>query len=191
FMRKAQENINRMDTLIKDLSILNRFDDGAAVIPTEPVDFHDVVLTVEAETEESGLLHDMKFINGVPEGKIISGNFTLLVAMLHNLVKNAVAYSQGTELGVRLDGEDDRYYHFTFFDNGVGVGEEHLEHLFERFYCVDSGRSRKSCGTGLGLPIVHDTVCFHGGDIYVANGKDRGLEFHFSLCRTDEKITDL
>ncbi len=186
FIRKAQENINRMDSLIKDISTLNRFDDGADVIPTEPIDYHDVVLTVEGENEESGLLRDMKFENHVPEGTFVDGNFSLLVAMLHNLTKNAVMYSQGTKLGVRIDSEDDEFYHFTFYDNGVGVGEEHLPHLFERFYCVDSGRSRKSCGTGLGLPIVYDTVVFHGGEISITNASEGGLEFHYTLRKSAE-----
>ncbi len=186
FIRKAQENINRMDSLIKDISTLNRFDDGADVIPTEPIDYHDVVLTVEGENEESGLLRDMKFENHVPEGTFVDGNFSLLVAMLHNLTKNAVMYSQGTKLGVRIDSEDDEFYHFTFYDNGVGVGEEHLPHLFKRFYCVDSGRSRKSCGTGLGLPIVYDTVVFHGGEISITNASEGGLEFHYTLRKSAE-----
>lgn len=181
FMRKAQENINRMDMLIKDISTLNRFDDGADVIPTELLDFHDVVMTVESEALESGIMHDMAFVNNVPEGTTINGNFSLLVAMLHNLLKNAVAYSHGTKVGVRLDREENGIYHFTFFDDGVGVGPEHIEHLFERFYCVDSGRSRKSSGTGLGLPIVKDTVEFHKGTIEVSNAEEGGLEFHFSI----------
>lgn len=181
FMKKAQDNINRMDSLIKDISTLNRFDEASDIIPTEPTDFYDVVTTVESENEETGCVGGMKFINGVPQGTIVEGNFSLLVAMLHNLTKNAVAYSHGSQLGVRLDREDALMYYFTFFDDGQGVDEEHLEHLFERFYCVDSGRSRKSCGTGLGLPIVHDTVEFHGGEISVSNAEEGGLEFHFSL----------
>lgn len=185
FILKAQENINRMDALIKDLSTLNRFDDGNELIPTEPIDFHDAVTTVEDENEETGVIGNMKFVNGVPQGTWVNGNFSLLVAMLHNLTKNAANYSHGTELGVVLNGEHDGMYHFTFFDNGTGVGEEHLPHLFERFYCVDSGRARKSCGTGLGLPIVRDTVTFHKGTITVENGKDGGLYFQFTLPKTD------
>lgn len=181
FIKKAQDNINRMDTLIKDMSTLNRFDEGNDLIPTEPIDFYDAVITVEDENEETGFIGTMKFVNGVPQGTWVNGNFSLLVAMLHNLAKNAVNYSHGSELGVRLDSEDESMYYFTFYDNGTGVGEEHIQHLFERFYCVDSGRARKSCGTGLGLPIVRDTVTFHKGTITVENGAEGGLLFHFSL----------
>lgn len=68
-----------------------------------------------------------------------------------------------------------------FQDNGVGVGEEHLPHLFERFYRIDSGRARKAGGTGLGLPIVEATITAHGGNITVANGELGGLAFTFTL----------
>ena len=115
---------------------------------------------------------------------MIEGNASLLSNMLMNLAKNAAAYSKGTECGVRLDGEDNNFYRFVFFDNGIGVGEEHIPHLFERFYRIDSGRSRKTGGTGLGLPIVQNTILAHGGTIEVRNGKNGGLEFVYTLPKS-------
>ena len=120
------------------------------------------------------VLGKMEFVYDVPTDCMIIGNHSLLTGMLMNLAKNAAAYSKGTECGVRLIGEDEKFYRFLLFDNGVGVGEEQLPHLFERCYRVDSGRSRKTGGTGLGLPIVQNTILAHGGTSEIRNNPSGG-----------------
>ena len=181
FIHKALEHANRLTNLITDVSAITRLEEGGAVINTEELDYHDVVYTVMNDLEDSGAIGELEFIHDVPPDCLIMGNNTLLTGMLINLAKNAVLYSKGTECGVRLDGEDDKFYRFIFFDNGVGIGENHIPHLFERFYRVDSGRSRKTGGIGLGLPIVKNTILAHGGTIIVRNGKNGGLEFVYTL----------
>lgn len=181
FISKALEHANRLTNLMNDVSAITRLDEGGALINTEELDYHDLVYTVMSDLSETDALGSMEFVYDIPTDCIIEGNASLLSGMLMNLAKNAAAYSKGTECGVRLDGEDKNFYRFVFFDNGIGVSEEHIPHLFERFYRIDSGRSRKTGGTGLGLPIVQNTILAHGGTIEIRNNPDGGLEFVYTL----------
>ena len=187
FILKAQEHANRLVQLVADVTALPRLQEGRAAINLEDIDYHDVVYTVGADAVDSGTIGSLQFENGVEPGTHVMGKIKMLTGMLMNLVRNAVAYSKGTECGVRVAGEDDEYYYFEFYDNGTGVGEEHLEHLFERFYRIDTGRSRKVGGTGLGLPIVQNTIEAHGGRIEALNAPTGGLVFAYSLPKATPK----
>ena len=104
-----------------------------------------------------------------------------MTSIFRNLLDNAIAYSGGHNIDIRLLDIDNGLCYFSFADDGIGVDEQHLPHLFERFYRVDKGRSRKLGGTGLGLAIVKNAVTINGGTITVNNVKGGGLEFMFSL----------
>ena len=119
----------------------------------------------------------------VPEHLPLKGNPSLLESIFHNLMTNSIHYSGGRDVMIKLKDVSPDYYVFTFADNGVGVDPEHLPRLFERFYRVDTGRSRAKGGTGLGLSIVKNAVAFHQGTITVRNREGGGLEFEFSLAK--------
>lgn len=181
FIRKALEHANRLTYLINDVSAITRLEDGGSIINTEELDYHDLVYSVMNDLQESDSLNGLEFVYDIPTDTFIMGNHNLLTGMLLNLAKNAAAYSKGTKCGVKLIDHDDKFYKFMFYDDGVGVDQKHIPHLFERFYRVDSGRSRKTGGTGLGLPIVQNTITAHGGTIEIRNGENGGLEFIYTL----------
>lgn len=185
FLRKAQEHAHRLVSLITDVSAITRLEEGGELINTEELDFHDIAYTIANDLEDSGVMGDMKFEYSVPLDCKIMGNYNLLTSMIMNLARNSAAYSQGTLCELIMLEETDKFYKFVFRDNGKGVGEEHIPHLFERFYRVDSGRARKAGGTGLGLPIVQSTIMAHGGTISVANRKSGGLAFYFTLHKSN------
>ena len=107
----------------------------------------------------------------------------MLYSVFRNLTDNAPNYSGGNRIDIALTDETDDRYEFSFSDNGTGVNPEHLPYLFERFYRVDKGRSRKVGGTGLGLAIVKNAVIIHGGSISAKNNQGGGLEFVFTLAK--------
>ena len=116
-----------------------------------------------------------------PQQVEIVGSPSLLTSIFRNLADNAAAYSGGRDIFIRLLSDTPEECTVSFADNGIGIGEEHLPHIFERFYRIDKGRSRKQGGTGLGLAIVKNAVMIHGGTITARNRKRGGLEFVFTL----------
>lgn len=186
FLLKAQEHIERLCTILNDLSTITRLEDGAQSITLEKINLTEFVGNLRCDIEESGINGDMTMKTDIPPDCYVKGNITLLSGVFMNLVKNAVAYSKGTEMELKLLAENQKFYTFIFRDNGQGVPEESLPLLFDRFYRVDKGRSRKAGGTGLGLPIVKNSLNTIGGSVSVKNGEDGGLIFVFTLLKWEE-----
>lgn len=181
FLERMLSNVERLSGLLNDVSIMTRLENGGDKIAVNKVDMYDLVYQIEYDMPANNLAGEMEFSFDIPLECYVAGNYGLINGMICGLIRNAAMYSGGTKIGLRLISESERFYMFAFYDNGNGVAEEHLPHLFERFYRVDTGRSRKQGGTGLGLPIVKSTVVTHGGTISVHNRSTGGLEFIFSL----------
>lgn len=164
-------NAQRLNSLLKDVAAITRMDEGEEMIEKAPVDLAELVNDVVTEER---LRTSMNITVDMPQLKI-SGNRQLLESIFRNLIDNAISYSGGSEIVIKADSEGN----FTVSDNGCGVPDEHLPHIFERFYRIDKGRSRGAGGTGLGLSIVRNAVGIHGSDISVTN--NGGLQFRFRL----------
>jgi len=183
FTERSYAQSQRLVSLLRDISTLNRMDDAPQMIGMETVDVSQMVASLDKEVALQLSEKCMTFNNLLPEDIIIKGNTSLVYSIFRNLLDNAIAYAgEGTTVTLSCeDKTDDSLYHFTFSDNGVGVEPKHLARLFERFYRVDKGRSRKLGGTGLGLAIVKNAILMHGGTISASNNPTGGLRLDFTM----------
>lgn len=182
FLERCYAQSNRLTHLLQDISSLNRMDGAARMIDMEAVDIGVIVRNIQREMALLLEERHMKVDNQLPEHLPMTGNSSLLCSVFTNLFSNAISYAgDGKTITIKCFRDDGNYYYFSFADNGVGVAPEHLSRLFERFYRVDKGRSRKLGGTGLGLAIVKNAIQLHDGSISAKIALGGGLEFVFSL----------
>jgi signal transduction histidine kinase len=182
FIKRSHSQAVRLNQLLQDVLLLNQMNEAPQTMEMEPVCINKIVENVTDDLDiilhEKNITVDTSFGGDV----WLRGNQMLIYSIFRNLMDNSIAYGgDKVKIFIALTGEDAKYYFFSFSDNGMGVGPEHLSSLFDRFYRVDKGRSRKTGGTGLGLSIVKNAVETHKGTISVNNKPGGGLEFVFSL----------
>lgn len=183
FIDRCYQQSTRLATLLHDISNLTQLDEATEMIDVENIDISEIVTTILKDVSLNLQKKNISVKTNIQDQHIeIIGNESLIYSVFRNLIDNAIAYA-GENIEVVIDcyKEDKQNYYFSFSDNGIGVGEEHLPYLFERFYRVDKGRSRKMGGTGLGLAVVKNAILFHGGTISAKKHYGGGLEFLFSL----------
>lgn len=182
FLGRCHAQSERLGNLISDITLLSKIDEASESFTAEDMDMAELLENIRKDVELQLVEKDMKMLLLVAPGTAVHGNPMLVYSIFRNLTDNSLAYAgKHTSITVQCISEDSTRYTFSFADNGAGVPEEHLPHLFERFYRVDKGRSRKLGGTGLGLAIVKNAVLMHGGRITARIATTGGLEFLFTL----------
>ncbi len=181
FLRRAQQNADRLASLIKDVSMVMNLQDGGESIDVEPVDFQLLAGRIADDIVQGHISDNMKFVYDIPADCRVMVHESLLINALLNLVYNAARYSGGSKIELKWLRRSGGMHWFSFADNGSGVAPEHLERLFDLFYRVDNGRARRFGGSGLGLPLVQRIIVAMGGTIDVDNKEGGGLRFTFSL----------
>jgi signal transduction histidine kinase len=182
FIDRSHSQAVRLNDLLKDILVLNQLNEAPQSIKKEPILLNSVVDNVVNDVDLK-LKEKNMTVNISLGGDIwLKANSMLIYSVFRNLLDNAIAYAgENTHIEILKTGEDNHSIQFSFSDNGVGVSDKYLPFLFDRFYRIDDGRSRKTGGTGLGLAIVKNAIEFHQGKIAVNLRNNGGLEFNFSV----------
>jgi len=176
------DNTRHLVRLLNDLLDLARSDAGRLTIkpaPTEPgLLVEDAVRTLRSQTEGKGQVLRLRVDPDTPR---INVDRDRIRQVLVNLLTNAHEYCpEGAAIGVKVEHGDDEVK-IAVSDNGPGMAEDQLEHIFERFTRGDAGLTQHVGGTGLGLAISKSLVELHGGSIAAASSPGRGSTFTVSL----------
>ncbi|EQB33738.1 ATP-binding protein [Sphingobium ummariense] len=175
----------RMQRLIDDLISLSRIEAEKYRVPDADVNLSELVAEVVGVFRSShgdrGRDVEMEITPGLPS---VQGDRAQLSQLLHNLIGNSVKYGRpGTPIRVTLNEGPSGMTRLAVADEGEGIGPDHLPRLTERFYRVDSGRSRAMGGTGLGLAIVKHIVERHRGRLDIASVLGKGTTVSILLPR--------
>lgn len=188
FIERSLQQSQRLSALLQDISTLNKIEEHRKAFDKElcniPEIVSDVLNDVHLQIEEKHFSVQANLKTDIQ----IRGNVSLIYSIFRNLMDNALTYAgENANIEINCFREDDDFYYFTFSDNGIGVSEEHLNRIFERFYRIDKGRSRKMGGTGLGLAIVKNAILYHKGSVTAKTTPGGGLTLVFSLKKGNMK----
>ncbi|MCF0199957.1 MAG: ATP-binding protein, partial [Bacteroidales bacterium] len=181
FLERSYAQCQRMSNILSDMSALAQMDSVQQVKEPLRINIRELLQNIADEVRLD--LEKSQMTLDIPSDDLfIIGDRSLVYSIFRNLIDNAIAYAgQGKHISIKVIPTNGEMAEFVVSDNGVGVPEEHLPHLCERFYRIDKGRSRKLGGTGLGLAIVKNAILLHGGEITLSATPGGGLSVRFSL----------
>lgn len=171
----------RLSALVQDVISLSRLQGRDIVETAEPLDITRLVSEAIDRVRTEASSREISIHSRQPEPLSVYGDYDQLMTAIRNLIDNAVTYSpDGSTVWVEVTKHDD-VVHIAVSDQGTGIADDDRDRIFERFYRVDSARSRATGGTGLGLSIVKHTVSNHGGEVLVESVVDEGSTFLIRL----------
>ncbi|PIQ97961.1 MAG: histidine kinase [Nitrospinae bacterium CG11_big_fil_rev_8_21_14_0_20_56_8] len=178
------EEINYMSKVLEDLFILSKSDENQVPLDCKPVNLKSIIEEVCRHGEIIAAEKNIRIFVAYLEPVMINGDAVRLRQMFWNVIYNGIKYTPpGGEVKIALRDEGD-YAYITVQDNGIGIAEEHLPFIFNRFYRVDKARSRREGGSGLGLSISKFIVEAHGGKIEVESRVGMGSRFKVRLPKS-------
>ncbi len=183
YLEQSEKNINRLISIVQDLETISKLESGELKLNFEMFDIVEML-------DELVDMHDFMARKSKIKLKLyVDGTKKIMVyadkkkiaQVVTNLIVNSIKYGRsGGRTKINVFKKGDKVY-VEVQDTGIGIPQEHIKRVFERFYRVDKSRSREQGGTGLGLSIVKHIIEGHNQTIKVSSKVDRGTSFTFTL----------
>lgn len=184
YVKKAASNLDRLQAIVEDLESISKLEAEDGIVDYSVFDLTELTAEVITSLDYISKNHDCQISHEAGSNKtlMVRADPGMIQQVLVNLLTNAVKYSKSEGGQITINFFDlDRLVLVEITDNGIGIDENHLKHLFDRFYRVDSSRSRQLGGSGLGLSIVKHIIEAHKQTINVRSTPDIGSTFGFTL----------
>lgn len=179
YIENAQAQLERINRMFNDLLTLQKFDSNEYRINLSEFDLTDLLKRVKQSFDLRAQKAGMEIL--IPNKSfLVVADKDKLEQVFDNLVSNAIHYSGGSLLKISAQSLENEVM-ITIKDNGIGIKEEQLQHLFVRFYRADTSRSRENGGSGLGLAVVKSIMDAHQADLSVLSEPNKGTSFSFRL----------
>ncbi|HEB61542.1 MAG TPA: sensor histidine kinase [Bacteroidetes bacterium] len=183
FLKKAAKNADRLQTIVEDLDAIAKLESGELVMDIQDFGIRKLTVEIFEELEIMAAEKNIKLMlkDGAAQDFQVKADRENIGQVLINLITNSIKYGRKggyTKVGFY---DMDQYILVEVADNGIGISEQHLNHLFDRFYRVDKSRSRNEGGSGLGLSIVKHIIEAHKQTVNVRSTKKLGSTFGFTL----------
>jgi len=184
YLQRAEKGVERLIYIVRDLDMITKLETGDLNLNYSRFDIVEVIqnifdlLEMKASSKNIILMFDMKYINPI----YVYADKEKIQQVITNLIVNSIKY--GKEYGtseVSIEEIIENKILIRVIDNGVGIAQQHIPRLFERFYRIDKSGARKEGGSGLGLSIVKHIIEAHNEKIFVKSELNKGSEFSFTL----------
>lgn len=187
FIDAILRNTDRMIRIVDDMLTISQLESNQAIFQPERFYLDNFVKDLKFSIDGFVRLKNQNFVFDIPEKFEIIADLVLMEHLLLNLIQNASNYSPDNKKIELRARKTENSFLIQVIDEGIGISEENAKRIFERFYRVDTNRSRKEGGTGLGLSIVKHIVKLHGGEISVSSNNGAGSIFSVSIPITGNK----
>lgn len=189
FLKKAMRNVNRLIYLTKDLMEISKLETGELKSEVQDIYLRDVVMDVVESLQYKAQKEDVEIhVGEFDKNLLVSADRNQIKQVLINLIENAIKYNkQGGSVTVGAKPFSKNRHRILVYvqDSGIGIEQQYIDRVTERFFRVDKSRSREKGGTGLGLAIVKHIMEAHGEEFFVESTPNIGSTFSFTLTKVE------